>query len=97
MADLLAALDAPPSGRSQATWFDSLAYCRAKLMSYGPVPWDSPGEVTAFFGKAQGWFKIRSPPKPIPATKAPRSRMPVNVKMSKISFATPGIGFFGID
>ncbi len=57
MADLLAALDAPPSGRSQATWFDSLAYCRAKLMSYGPVPWDSPGEVTAFFGKAQGMFR----------------------------------------
>jgi len=54
---LLAALDAPPSGRSQATWFDSLAYCRAKLMSYGPVPWDSPGEVTAFFGKAQGMFR----------------------------------------
>ena len=26
-------------------------------MSYGPVPWDSPGEVTAFFGKAQGMFR----------------------------------------
>ncbi len=57
MANLLAALDVPPSGRSQATWFDSLAYCRAKLMSYGPVPWDSPGEVAAFFGKAQGMFR----------------------------------------
>ena len=57
MADLLAALDAPPSGRSQATWFDSLAYCRAKLLSDGPVPWDSPGEVAAFFGKAQGMFR----------------------------------------
>ena len=57
MADLLTALDAPPSGRSRATWFDSLAYCRAKLMSYGPVPWDSPGEVAAFFGKAQGMFR----------------------------------------
>ncbi len=57
MADLLAALDVPPSGRSQATWFDSLAYCRAKLMSYGPVPWDSPGEVAAFFGKAQAMFR----------------------------------------
>src|SRR5208337_5196475 len=57
MADLLAALDVPPSGRSQATWFDSLAYCRAKLLSYGPVPWDSPGEVAAFFGKAQGMFR----------------------------------------
>ena len=56
MADLLAALDAPPSGRSQATWFDSLAYCRAKLLHGGPVPWDSPGEVTAFFGKAQAMF-----------------------------------------
>jgi hypothetical protein len=57
MADLLSALDAPPSGRSQATWFDSLAYCRAKLLSSGPVPWDSPGEATAFFGKAQGMFR----------------------------------------
>jgi len=57
MADLLAALDAPPSGRSQPTWFDSLAYCRAKLLSGGLVPWDSPGEVTAFFGKAQGMFR----------------------------------------
>ncbi len=57
MADLLTALDAPPSGRSRATWFDSLAYCWAKLMSYGPVPWDSPGEVAAFFGKAQGMFR----------------------------------------
>jgi hypothetical protein len=57
MADLLAALDVPPSGRSQATWFDSLAYCRAKLLVGGPVPWDSPGEVAAFFGKAQGMFR----------------------------------------
>ena len=57
MADLLAALDGPPSGRSQATWFDSLAYCRAKLLSGGPVPWDSPGEVAAFFGKTQGMFQ----------------------------------------
>ena len=57
MADLLAALDVPPSGRSQPTWFDSMAYCRAKLLSYGPVPWDSPGEVTAFYGKAQGMFR----------------------------------------
>jgi len=57
MTDLLATLDASPSGRSQATWFDSLAYCRAKLLSGGPVPWDSPGELTAFFGKAQGMFR----------------------------------------
>jgi hypothetical protein len=57
MTDLLAALDAPPSGRSQATWFDSLTYCQAKLLSGGPVPWNSPGEVTAFFGKAQGMFR----------------------------------------
>jgi len=57
MADLLTALDAPPSGRSQATWFDSLAYCQAKLLSGGGVPWDSPGEVTAFFGRAQGMFR----------------------------------------
>ena len=57
MADLLTALDAPPSGRSQATWFDSLAYCQAKLLSGGSVRWDSPGEVTAFFGRAQGMFR----------------------------------------
>jgi len=56
MADLLAALDVPPSGRRTAIWFDSLAYCRGKLLSGGPVPWGSPGDVTAFFGKAQGMF-----------------------------------------
>jgi hypothetical protein len=43
--------------RSQATWFDSLIYCRAKLLSGALVPWNSPGEVTAFFGKGQGMFR----------------------------------------
>ncbi len=57
MADLLAALADPPSGRAGAIWFDSLAYSRAKLLSGAPVPWDSPGDLTAFFGKAQGMFR----------------------------------------
>lgn len=57
MADLLASLDAPPSGRATAIWFDSLAYCREKLLSGAPVPWGSPGELTALAGKAQGMFQ----------------------------------------
>ena len=57
MPDLLASLDAPPSGRATAIWFDSLAYCREKLLSGAPVPWGSPGELTALAGKAQGMFR----------------------------------------
>jgi hypothetical protein len=55
-SNLLTTLDAAPSGRSRAVWFDSLAYCREKLLSGEPLPWRSPGELTAFFGKAQGMF-----------------------------------------
>jgi hypothetical protein len=54
--NLLTTLDAAPSGRSRAVWFDSLAYCREKLLSGEPLPWRSPGDLTAFFGKAQGMF-----------------------------------------
>ncbi len=57
MPDLLASLDAPPSGRTAAIWFDSLAYCREKLLSGAPLPWGSPGELTALVGKAQGLFR----------------------------------------
>ena len=57
MPDLLAGLDAPPSGRTAAIWFDSLAYCREKLLSGAPLPWGSPGELTALVGKAQGMFR----------------------------------------
>jgi hypothetical protein len=55
--NLLTSLDAAPSGRSRAIWFDSLAYCREKLLSGEPLPWHSPGDLTAFFGKAQGMFR----------------------------------------
>jgi hypothetical protein len=55
--NLLTTLDAAPSGRSRAVWFDSLAYCREKLLSGEPLPWRSPGDLTAFFGKAQGMFR----------------------------------------
>jgi hypothetical protein len=55
-SNLLTTLDAAPSGRSRAVWFDSLAYCREKLLSGEPLPWRSPGDLTAFFGKAQGMF-----------------------------------------
>jgi hypothetical protein len=55
--NLLTTLDAAPSGRSRAVWFDSLAYCREKLLSGEPLPWHSPGDLTAFFGKAQGMFR----------------------------------------
>jgi hypothetical protein len=53
---LAASLDAPPSGRGAPVWFDCTAYCREKLLDDGPVPWTSPGELSAFFGKAQGMF-----------------------------------------
>jgi hypothetical protein len=56
MTGLLAGLQAPPSGRRRAVWFDNLGYCRDKLLAGGPVPWDSPGELVAFFAKAQGMF-----------------------------------------
>ena len=54
MPDLLASLSAAPSGRATPVWFDSLAYCREKLLAGEQVPWASPGELTAFTGKAQG-------------------------------------------
>jgi hypothetical protein len=57
MSDLLASLTAAPSGRTTPVWFDSLAYCRQKLLAGEPVPWGSPGELAAFAGKAQGMFR----------------------------------------
>ena len=45
-----------PSGRATPVWFDSLAYCREKLLGGGAVPWTAPGELGSFFGKAQGMF-----------------------------------------
>lgn len=57
MPDLLASLTAPPSGRATPVWFDSLAYCHEKLLGGDQVPWASPGELTAFTGKAQGMFR----------------------------------------
>jgi hypothetical protein len=56
MATLATSLDAPPSGRGAPVWFDSTAYCREKLLDGRPIPWTSPGELSAFFGKAQGMF-----------------------------------------
>jgi hypothetical protein len=57
MPELAASFDAPLSGRSTPVWFDYLSYCREKLLSGAPVPWTSPGELSAFFGKAQGMFR----------------------------------------
>ncbi len=56
MTKLLASLHSPPSGRKRPVWFDSLAYCRQKLLAGQPVPWASPGELAAFYGKAQDMF-----------------------------------------
>jgi hypothetical protein len=56
VSGLLASLQAPPSGRQRPVWFDNLAYCRDKLLAGRPVPWDSPGDLVGFFGKAQGMF-----------------------------------------
>ena len=57
MSRLLASLDAPPSGRERAIWFDAADYGRAKLLSGGAVPWNSPAELTAFVAKLQGMFR----------------------------------------
>lgn len=53
---LHSSLQRPPSGRAHPVWFDSLAYCRAKLLDGGPVPWESAGELPAFFAKSQAMF-----------------------------------------
>jgi hypothetical protein len=57
MSRLLASLDAPPSGRARATWFDAVDYGRAKLLTGAAVPWNSPADLAAFFGKLQGMFR----------------------------------------
>jgi hypothetical protein len=57
MPVLAASLEDPPSGRTTPVWFDSLSYCREKLLSGAPVPWSSPGDLSAFFAKAQGMFR----------------------------------------
>jgi hypothetical protein len=57
MLALATSLDNPPSGRPTPIWFDALAYCREKLLNGAPVPWASPGELSAFFAKSQGMFR----------------------------------------
>lgn len=56
MTGLLASLDRPPSGRRRPVWFDNLTYCREKLLAGRPVPWCSPAELAAFYGRAQDMF-----------------------------------------
>jgi hypothetical protein len=56
MSGLLASLDAPPSGRARAVWFDAAAYGRARLLGGGDVPWQAPAELASFFGKTQAMF-----------------------------------------
>ena len=57
MSRLLASLKAPPSGRARPIWFDAADYGRARLLAGQEVPWGSPAELTAFFGKTQGMFR----------------------------------------
>jgi len=57
MPELATSLDDPPSGRATPVWFDSVAYCREKLLGGAGVPWASPGELSAFFAKAHGMFR----------------------------------------
>ena len=57
MSRLLASLDAPPSGRARAVWFDAAAYGRARLLGGGDVPWPSPAELSSFFAKIGGMFR----------------------------------------
>jgi hypothetical protein len=54
---LLASLDAPPSGRERAVWFDAADYGRAKLLGGAAVPWSSPAELASFVAKLQGMFR----------------------------------------
>jgi hypothetical protein len=56
MSRLLASLDAPPSGRFRPVWFDAAAYGRARLLGGGDLPWQTPAELTSFFGKTQAMF-----------------------------------------
>ena len=57
MSRLPASLDAPPSGRARAVWFDAAAYGRARLLGGGDVPWSSPAELSSFFAKLGGMFR----------------------------------------
>jgi hypothetical protein len=57
MNRLLASLGAPPSGRARPIWFDAADYGRVRLLAGQEVPWHSPAELTAFFGKTQGMFR----------------------------------------
>jgi hypothetical protein len=57
MSRLLASLAAPPSGRARPIWFDAADYGRVRLLAGQEVPWHSPAELTAFFGKTQGMFR----------------------------------------
>ena len=57
MSRLPASLDAPPSGRGRAVWFDAAAYGRARLLRGGDVPWSSPAELSSFFAKIGGMFR----------------------------------------
>jgi hypothetical protein len=57
MSRLLASLGAPPSGRARPIWFDAADYGRTRLLAGQEVPWHSPAELTAFFGKTQGMFR----------------------------------------
>jgi hypothetical protein len=56
MSRLLASLDAPPSGRQRAVWFDAAAYGRARLLG-GDVPWAAPAELSSFFAKIGAMFR----------------------------------------
>jgi hypothetical protein len=57
MSRLLASLDAPPSGRQRAVWFDAAAYGRARLLGGGDVPWVAPAELSSFFAKLSAMFR----------------------------------------
>jgi len=56
MTSLAAGLDAPPSGRARAVWFDAYPYCCARLGGGAAVPWTAPGDLVALASKAQSMF-----------------------------------------
>jgi hypothetical protein len=87
---LLASLDAPPSGRERAIWFDAADYGRAKLLAGGAVPWDSPAELSAFVAKLQGMFRSDAILADVADVFAQRAARDANLRAAMAARARPG-------
>ncbi len=90
MSRLLASLDAPPSGRERAIWFDAADYGRAKLLAGGAVPWNSPAELTAFVAKLQGMFRSDAILADVADVFAQRAARDANLRAAMAARTRPG-------